>query len=460
METKLKELDSIIDSGDTEKLSEYLENLDASNIDPLIVQKLCWSLQIENKALRNLIIQYFVSNRFPSLPSYLVKYISSKDISVRNLAGEVLIQYGLLSVDSVIKFIEESDNDLDIKFAADILAINAHPKVEAAFFDLLKRTSNDNVIISCIEGLGQNKSASAVEQLKQLYSKKDIFKPYVIDALKKIETKESFEFIKECYDDPDLLVKYNVIESLGIIGDEDTYFFLINELQKAEDSLAQPIIESIFKLQSKYGFELPYNEKIKRAVLLLLNQNEIENIKVVIQYLSSDEDPEILYEILRYYGKDEEVDFIIYKKILNDIHTSLTIFPLILASNPKNLVNLLSLINLVLENNSDIVSSTNKILLHKMIDSVSRCLTHSDEMVRLISVEILFKLDLETALILLDDEFLNVNFWIKYRLLEMVETFNHPKIDELLLKLSEDDNEMIRQKANEVRNIKNFSLFN
>jgi hypothetical protein len=274
----------------------------------------------------------------------------------------------------------------------------------------------------------------------------------------KIGTKESFQFVTECYNDNDLLVKYNVLESLGNIGNEDSFFFLIGELQKADESFVQPILESIYKLQLKYGFDLPYDEKIKRALLILLNQKEIEHVKIAIKFLSPYNDQELIYEMLRHFGIDEEVDEIIFNKVLQNIGDMIEIMPNIILSNPANLAHLLSLLNNLLEVNHESFNEVNKFLMHKLIDAISRCLTHSEEMVRLYSVELLFKLDIETALIMLDEEFLNANFWIKLRLIEILENINHKSAIDFLAKMTEDENEMIRQKASEILNIKNFSF--
>lgn len=458
MEITNQILKKIVAEEDTDQLGTFLDNLNETSTDSELICELCSTLQIENKGFRNLITQFFISNRFECLPSCIVNYISSKDITLRNLSGEILTQYDKLSIDALINFIQKSDNDFNIKFAADILAMIKDQKVVDALFDLFNKTKNDNIIISCIEGFGNNKTENAINDLKQLYKQKEIFKPYVIEALGKIGTKEAFQFIKECYNDPDMLVKYNVLESLGNIGNEESFFFLIGELQNADESFVQPILESIHKLQLKYGFDLPYDEKIKRALLILLNQREIEYIKIAIKFLSPYNDPELIYEMLRHYGLDEEIDSIIYDKVLLQISDLIEIMPKIILSNPENLSHLLSLLNRLLENNSESLISLNKFLMHKLIDSVSRCLTHNEEMVRLYSVELLFKLDVDTALIMLDEEFLNANFWIKLRLIEILETINHQAAIDFLVKMTEDENEMIRQRAIEILNIKNFSF--
>jgi len=458
MEIKNPELKEIIAGENIDQLGDFLDNLKVNDINSDLISEICSIMQLENKGFRNLITQFFISNRFETLPACIVNYISSKDITLRNLSGEILLQYDKLSIDALTDFIRKSDNDFDIKFAADILAMIIDEKSENALFELLSRTKNDNIIISCIEGFGNNKTVKAFENLKNLYHHKEIFKPYVIEALGKFGTREAFEFITECYNDMDMLVKYNVLESLGNIGNEDSFFFLIGELQNADESFVQPILESIYKLQLKYGFDLPYDEKIKRALLILLNQREVEHIKIAIKFLSPYNDPELIYEMLRHYGIDEEVDMIIYNKILQHVSEMIEIMPKIILSNPQNLAHLLSLLNQLLENNPESLTGINKFFMHKLIDAISRCLSHTEEMVRLYSVELLFKLDIETALIMLDEEFLNANFWIKLRLIEILETINHKSAIDFLVKMSEDENEMIRQRAIEVLNIKNFSF--
>jgi len=454
MNISIADLDKIFQSDDLSSQIEFLDELKCEEYNPDFAVHLCSYLQKKDKGLRNALSHFLIQHKSYLVADKLTEFISSEDISLRNIAGEILISYGGFAVDSLIKFLKRTKDVIDLKFAADILARIHDKKVEQAVLELIDKTDNENILISYIEALGNNRSVQSVDILIKLYNQNEILKPYIIHSLGKIGTVKAFDFILQQYNDEDDLVKYIIIESLGEIGNEESFFFLISELQNAAEPFIPPILEAVYKLHVRYGFDIPFDEKIKRALLIMLNHKESEYRKIGAKLLDEFDDNDIIAEALKHYGIDSEFDGVIYHKLILNKELVLQHITNLIKIETPNLSSLLNLLDEFIKHEPDVVKGTASIQLHKLIDSISRCLKHTDELVRLYAVELLFNLDIETALLFLDDEFLNENFWIKIRLTEILEDVSHPAVYEFLEKLSEDENEMVSQRAKEILFIK------
>ncbi|MBI5662661.1 MAG: HEAT repeat domain-containing protein [Ignavibacterium album] len=450
----IDELDAIFQSDDVAAQIEFLDQLECAEYDHIVASHLCSYLRKKDKGLRSVLTHFFLNRKCYHVTDKLTEFISSDDISLRNIAGEILISYGEFAVDSLIKFLKKTDNIIDLKFAADILAEIHDKKVEKVVLELIQKTENENVLISYIEALGNNRSVQSVDLLISLYHKSEILKPYIIDSLGKIGTIKAFDFILQQYNDQDDLVKYMIIESLGNIGNEESFYFLLGELQNAKYPFIPPILESIYKLHIRYGLDIPFDEKVKRALLVMLAHKENEYRKIAAKLLSEFDDDEIISEALKHYGQDDEYDGIIYHKLLLNKELVLKQITCLIRNDVPNVSGLLKLIDELLQHDPDFLKNFNEIDLHNLLDAISRCLKHSDEIVRLYAVELLFKIDSETAILLLDNEFLNENFWIKIRLTELLEEINDANAVPFLEKLTEDENEMVSQRAKEILIIK------
>ncbi len=449
-----EEIDEIFQSEDINSQIDFLDQLECESYDPAMAVHLCSYLQKKDKGLRNALSYFFRSRPCYIVADKLTEFISSDDISLRNIAGEILIAYGGYAVDSLIRFLKKTKDVIDLKFAADILAEIHDKKVENAVLELINYTENENILISFIEALGNNRSVESVDLLISLYNKNEILKPYIINSLGKIGTVNAFNFIIQRYKDEDDLVRYIIIESLGNIGNEESFFFLLSELQTATLPFIPPILEAIYKLHIRYGLDVPFDEKIKRALLIMLAHKEHDYRKIGAKLLNEFDDSEIIGEALKYYGSDPEYDEIIYHKLLINKEIVLKQISVLIKNDVQNIPHLLKLIDEFIQQENDLVKELNEVELHKLMDSISRCLKHSDELVRLYAIELLFKLDADMALMLIDDDFLNENFWIKIRLTELLEEIDNPKSLCFLEKLSDDENEMVSQRAKEILEIK------
>lgn len=430
--------------------TEALYNLTFEEVDNNTVELITKLITHEDKAIRNAASNFLIQNNNSTIPALVVDYISSEDISVRNLAGEILLKKGNDSIGAICKVLPGLTNDDDIKFLVDILGLIGDKCPEDLIIDILTKNQNENVIVACIEALGNIYSEKAVDAIIPFFEKSEVLKPVVIEATGKIRTLKSLKFITEKFKSDDDLLKFTMIESLGEIGDEDTFYFLLSQLENLTGALIWPLLEAIYKLKMKHDLEVPFDEKMKKCVLETITNSEPRYQIVAAHLVTVFDDPEILYACLTIYGMDAELNEILHEKFMQNIHRILSKIHTVIDNGNKYLPQVLDILQNIIETDYTAIAKLNDVEKRRLTGALSETLTNPDEVVRISSAELLFKIDTETALLFLDTMISDENFWNRIRLLDMFTDLDNSVIIEALDKLANDPEEMVSEKAKEI----------
>lgn len=442
-----RNLKNLLYSDDPAKRSLTIESLMNEELNDEIIETLCTFVEDTDKGVRNSVDMTLSFNPSPKIPLYLVKYVSSPNISSRNLAGEILLKIGDKAIDPMVNYIDNNTDD-DKKFIIDILGLIGDPKSGCTIVKVLETNQNDNVILACIEALGNLKYADALDRLFQAYEKNELYRPTIIEALGKIGSKKALDFVMSKYNEEEDLIKFSIIESLGSIGDEQSFFFLISELNEISSPLISPIIESIFELRDKYNLDVPFDERVKKAILQTISESEPKYRKAAVHLISAFDDEEILTACLKIYGEDFELDEIIKPKVFETPLILFNALPALITELPSNLMKLLELTKeLIDENSAEIVNTLAGIQRRNISDSFTQCLDNPDEEVRKLAVELLFTIDQNIAVLFIDKMLDDDNLWNRLKLLELLSGINMPEAESALVKMSNDPEEMISERA-------------
>ncbi|MEW5844580.1 MAG: HEAT repeat domain-containing protein [Bacteroidota bacterium] len=431
-----------------EKKIELLNSLASEDIADIYIKYIVRLIADEDKGVRNATSMLILSNRNPRFPYFLLPYIKSEVISVRNLAGEILIKLGSLSVDPIIQF--DCNNNVDyLKFLIDILGLIGDQRAALYVMGVLSSTDNENVILACIEALGNMCYRESVDVLMLFYDRNELFKPTVVEALGKMGSREALGFLISRFTEEDELTKYSILESLGKIGDMETYFFLIEQTNDIGGTLTLPLITSISTLREKYNLDIPFDNRMKKLLLYALNEGTLENKKSTFALIDSFDDKDILYTSLCLLGQDYELDDMIKSKILYNTDYIFSEITRIISDKPQNLRHVLSLFLEVIRyaEESQTEIKITELGLKNIIYSASSLLSHHDEEIRKLSMEILFKLDAESALLFIDSMLNDENPWNRMGLLEILERMPAHQSESAIQKLTEDPDEMVRERA-------------
>lgn len=440
----------LLNSEEAEVRIETLESLSCLKLSDEVIDAVCLAITDPDKGVKNAAVNFLTLCNDIRIPVKIATYISSKEIETRNLAGEILLRIGMDAVKALVDYILVGDDD-DKKFTVDILGLIGNPESSPAILELMQTNEKENVLLACIEALGNTKSVESLNALMELFEKNELFQPTIIEALGKIETPESLHFVMSKYKEENEFLKFSIIESLGNIGDEETFFFLLSEVAETGTPLVWPLLKSIYLLKVKYNFDIPFDEKMRNSILNTLNEADAEYKKVAAHLISVFDDKEILLSCLKIYGEDFEIDEILREKFFLSPVVIFQHIPQLLNQKPDNLKNLVALVKELFEMyNGTGGKILSEIESRNLSDSFTRCLENPDEEIRMLSIELLFSFDVETALLFSDAILEDDNMWNRLRLLDFLEIVVHPRAEELITKLAEDPEEMVSDRANEI----------
>ncbi|MGK9477037.1 HEAT repeat domain-containing protein [Melioribacter sp. OK-6-Me] len=438
-------------------IQELYSLVDKENLENDL-EFVCGLISHEDKGVRNAASMLLLSRKPEKAPKLIVPFISSEDISVRNLAGEILVKFGSLSVQWLIEYNSDKSDD-DQKFIIDLLGLIGDPAAGNHIMEVLSATDNDNVILACIEALGNIKFEESIDILLLFYERNELYKPTIVEALGKIGSQRALDFLLSRFNREDDLTKYSIIESLGTIGDINTYFFLLEQIPNIHGPLVWPLITSIYQLKEKFNLDIPYEDKMKSLLLYTLNEGSADHKKIALKMVKIFNDKDILIASLKFLGDDYELDDMVREKIYNNIGYFLEEIPHLLDSKPENIKHILNLLMGIISSlGEEQKEAIPLLLIRNILHAVSNYLSHPDEEVRRTSMEILFYLDVETAFLFVDTMVADENIWNKMRLIEILELLEIDASTETLARLSNDEDEMVRERAAEIVNYRKSTI--
>ncbi|AFN75348.1 hypothetical protein MROS_2118 [Melioribacter roseus P3M-2] len=438
-------------------IQELYSFVDKGNLDGDL-EFICGLISHEDKGVRNAATMLLLNKRPEKAPKYIAPFISSEDIAVRNLAGEILVKLGKLSVQPLIEY-NTDKNDDDQKFIIDLLGLIGDPTAGNHIMEVLSATDNDNVILACIEALGNVRFEESIDILLLFYERNELYKPTIVEALGKIGSQKALDFLLAKFNMEDDLTKYSILESLGAIGDINTYFFLLEQIPNIHGPLVWPLITSIYQLKEKFNLDIPYDDKMKSLLLYTLNEGSPEHKKIALTLIKIFNDKDILLASLKFLGDDYELDDMVREKLYNNIEYFLEEIPHLLDSKPENIKHILNLLMGIVSSISyEQKESIPLLLIRNILHAVSNYLNHPDEEVRRTSMEILFYLDVETAFLFIDTMVADENIWNKMRLIEILELLEVDASTETLSRMLNDEDEMVRERAAEIVNYRKSTI--
>ncbi|MBI3124889.1 MAG: HEAT repeat domain-containing protein [Ignavibacteriales bacterium] len=445
----------ILKKGAAEEKIELLYSLSGTDLNDECIKAIAQLVQDEDKGVRNAASMQMINFALPQFALYVVPFVTSPDISVRNLAGEILIKLGSNSVDAIIQF-EHQDDDDTLKFLIDILGLIGDQRSSLFVMGILSVSENDNVILACIEALGNLRYESSVDVLMLFYDRNELYKPTTVEALGKISSRAALNFLIAKFPVEDELTQYSILESLGNLGDIETYFFLLEQVNTVSGPLILPLITSISLLKDRYNLDIPYDNRMKSLLMYTISEGTLEHKKIAFNMIETFEDKDILFTSLHLLGEDYELDEMIKSKLFGTCEYIYYEISRVINSKPKNLRHVLNMFQQIISyvNEYQIQIEVPMLELRGITQSISGLLNHSDEEVRRASMEILFTLDLETALMFVDSMVSDENMWNRIRLVELLEQYPIEAIEIPLQKLTKDEDEMVRDRAAFVYNYK------
>jgi HEAT repeat protein len=448
----------ILDTDEADKIRTTVENFQLVEMPDKVVEYVTSKLLSDDNGVKDTITRILSHNKNPNIPKFLVPYVSSENIAARNLAGEILLNRRNESIEAMINYLP-SANDDDQKFIIDILGLIGDPKPADEIVAVLKVSNDDNVILACIEALGNMKSEKGLDLLVPLYEQKELFRPTIIEAMGKIRSAECVKFLNSNYYGVDELTKFSLIESFGEIGNQESFNMLINDIQYHEGAYKWVAIENIGKLEEKYGLELPSDIALKNSLIETLESADYEYKKAAVRLVSMFNDQEVFEKVLTIYGNDILIDQKLQDYFSKNIKMFFKVTSKYINEEMSNTKPLLEVLKELLGSCSgESLQGLDEFELRSYVVWLTENLTHSDEEVRSNSMEILFYIDLEAALMFSDVMMEDSVVWNRLKLLDIIQYCEHPKITEIIQTMANDREEMVRENAQTILNERGISI--
>lgn len=452
---------NLLDTDDSEKIRTTVENFQLVEMPDFVVKYVTQKLETQDFGIRDTLSRILSTNQNSNIPKYIVPYVSSKNIAARNLAGEILLKRKENSIEALVEYINQSDEDTQ-KFIIDILGLLGDKKPEKVIINLLKNSEDENVILACIEALGNIKSEKSVNVLIDFYDLNEIYRPTIIESLGKIGSKESTIFLNKNYSNENELSKFSLIESLGKIGNHESFEIILNDIKNLSSPYSWVAIETLGKLKDKLNLDLPTNESLKSALLETLTIADLQYKRSAIKLIEIFDSHDIINYIIPVYGNEPEIDLILkeyfvvnsqifFRDVINYVENS--------SGNLKSIIHLIQ--DVLQSNNINSIQFIDELERQKMIEKFVNLLNHPDEELRVNLMELLFYMDYETALLSINTMLDDPVVWNRARLLEILQCSDDPRILEIIIEMTNDQDEMISENAKEIlsqKGINNYSL--
>lgn len=202
--------------------------------------------------------------------------ISSNNINLRNLVGDLIIKLGNASLNYLLIELKNSDPDVR-KFSCDIIGqigfLEDFDPVYTLLYD-----ENENVVLSAIETLGCLEDQSIVSKFIELYNESEYTQSTIIESLGRIGGEEAEAFLLNKFDEiDDEFIRTLCIEALAQFGTskelcEKLEVILIN----IKDSLKGNILKAYVAISQRNDFEINTSYEFKQIAHTLLNDDDDE----------------------------------------------------------------------------------------------------------------------------------------------------------------------------------------
>lgn len=404
-------------------------------------------LEDPDKGVRDASCMALTYNENEAIPSYVTPLIASPEISVRNIAGDILLKRGTSVIPALLDYLPKGNDD-DQKFLIDIMGLIGEPAAVPAIIKTLKMTENDNVSLACLEALGNIKSPDGLPHLKDAFFANELFGPTIVEALGKIGNREAADFITENYAKSDDLTKFSMLESMGQLGDENTFYFLLGELKSSTIPYTWAIVRSLQTLRERCGLDIPYDEVNKQMILATLMEGEREYRLAASSLVVAFKDADVLKSCITIYGKDPEIDANIYPYLCeNGVQTLRLIFEN-LGDAELQLRSALELLkSFLMEWDAQVLKSFKDMEIVNLCNALTEQLSHPDEEVRKLVMELLFIIKPDLALVFADKMSSDINMWNRIRFVELIEQYAASSMQEVLKPLLSDSESMVVERV-------------
>jgi FOG: HEAT repeat len=425
-----------------------LEELFDTPCDNQAIMKAALLFADSDRGVRESAARLLVLCSNESAANIVAPYIESKNISIRNLAGDTLVRMGFNAVKPVLKYLNSPNKDVR-KFAIDILAqLPASSEADKIAHHLVDE--DKNVICAAIDALGSLQANSYAKELIQLYSRYEFARPNIVHALSKFGNNVPVDFFLNSLSDRDPVVQLASAEALSFRGGSSILNLLIEKME-AVSPLAKPVlVHSIIKVMENSYSDRSLPPSLKPHLIEMLDDPDPLYIRAAIRGLKYSFDDNTLKNVIRHYGqKSDSIDIAIVDALKEYTKSANVIIHELKQGNVKPVQAIPLILNLLGENNLQVTNDVPG-FFNDLCSIIENNYTDIETETRVAAVEFCSRILSEDSakvirLALKDSEYIVRSF-----ALDIVRDLDPRMFLDELKVLQEDYNEDIRDAATEI----------
>ncbi len=307
------------DPGEKRKLLENLAMTDNAGEHLKIAAQL---LGDKDRGVRDAAAQFLISQGTESAAREIVSYLTSKDIAIRNLAGDTLVKIGANAVRPLLPYLDSEDKNVR-KLAIDLLA--QLPAQE--FVDHIATHLNDpdpNVVSAVVDALGSLNGRAYADDLISYYDTAPYLRSNILSTLSSFPSNRFLPLFKKALDDEDPVVQLAAAEALSKIEHPDVLPLLISHVESvnpaARPILLHAIVERVMELPPDSREQLPSH--FKTFFLEMLDDVDPMYLTAALKGLNLLNGKEHVEKLIEKIGVSPETDELIFHSLKNsDIQT-------------------------------------------------------------------------------------------------------------------------------------------
>jgi HEAT repeat protein len=402
-----------------------------------------------NKGVRDAVVNALSSFGTTVVAEAIVPYIAHDDISVRNLAAGVLLRLGGAAVQALLPFLNHANHDVR-KFAVDLIGNAGDWSVTPNLFPLLD-DSDENVVVSVCEALGNLGDPRAVSALRSTFREKSYARVCAAEAIGKIRDQNQSPFfvdaLREAFSEtePDLLLQYALIEGLGSVGDPDALEYLLDKTHTISKPLASAALESAFQIAARWQQPLPESDTMKSALIEALRSPNPSVKHSAVKALAEYPTPDVTRALILAMGSSHVMDTMPLAILLDRVDA----FPIALSLIASGMQPLRKSVIVLVGELAKQLSVEDRDSMSKAIAGATGVLVKAwndaEQETRSAIVNALFCLDEERAVQFLDELLNEPDPWGRVEILELLAATPHLPV--FLPRFLKDECDIVRNVA-------------
>ncbi len=321
---RIGELLTRLRSANSYQLQEAVKELGRYGDDGAVAG-LVMALEDSNLSVRELAADILVQRKGETVYRLLICFLADDNIVTRNLAAEVLVRIGLPAVQPLIEALNTNDNDV-CKFIIDVLGLIEDERAVEPLCGKLK-DKNFNIVCAAVEALGEIGSKEAIPALVAAYDKIEDVRFQVVEALAKINNPSTLEALYGFLNSSDPQILCAVIQAIGSIDDINSVDRLLKYLDHKDQTVAEAAMAAIININhlnpGKINRNLPLDRFIDFLVAGVKNRDK-KTTEFTLHQLSSWHGERVVRSLLEILDAVEENEFSQISEILAQVAPSVS----------------------------------------------------------------------------------------------------------------------------------------